>query len=69
MHATSDGFTHQSRQDDAFDLFECFAQAVCLNLQLASQKRPLNEDESNIMQLAAELIGWNGSTFKENRTH
>jgi hypothetical protein len=69
MRATSDGFTHQSRQDDASDMFECFAQAVCLNLQLASQKRPLNEDESNVMQLAAELIGWNGSTFKENRTH
>ena len=69
MRATSDGFTHQSRQDDAFDMFECFAQAVCLNLQLASQKRPLNEDEANIMQLAAELIGCNGSTFKENRTH
>jgi hypothetical protein len=59
----------QSDQDDMFDAFECCAQSVCLNLQLASQKRPLNEGESNIMQLAAELIGWNGSTFKENRTH
>jgi hypothetical protein len=55
----------QSEQDDVFDSYQAFAQCVCFGLQLASLKRKLNEDEANFLQLAAELIGWNGTTQKE----
>ena len=44
-----------SNQEEVIDELETFAQAVYINLILASLKRTLNEDELNLLQLAAQL--------------
>lgn len=59
MHTTTDGFAHQSRQDDLFEDLQAFADTVFQRLLAAVKNRPLTDEENDLICRAADLANSN----------